>query len=47
MKIKKLKKPKTFYSPKMPIKLSWPLSAKSDKKFLLFKKKEIQNYHGI
>ena len=45
MKIKKWKKWKKCYSEKNPTKLSRPMSAKSDKKFL-FKKKKTQNYHG-
>ena len=46
MKIKKLKKWKKYYSEKSPTKLSWPMSAKSDKKKFLFKKKKPRNYHG-
>ena len=37
MKIKKNEK--QYYSEKNPAKLSWPMSAKSDKIFLLKKKK--------
>ena len=40
MKTKKLKKRKKYYSGKSRAKLSWPMSAKSDKKNILFKKKE-------
>ena len=43
MKIKELKK---FYSEKNHTKLSWPMSAKSDKKNFYSKRKKIQNYHG-
>ena len=44
MKIKKLKKLKKYYSENGPTQLSWPISAKSNKNFFLFKKKK--NYHG-
>ena len=40
MKIKKLKKLKKYYSENGPTKLSWPISATSNKKFFLFKKKK-------
>ena len=40
MKIKKLKKLKKYYSENGPTKLSWPISAKSNKNFFLFKKKK-------
>ena len=43
MKIKELKK---CYSEKNHTKLSWPMSAKSDKKNFYSKRKKIQNYHG-
>ena len=36
---------KMLFRKKNPAKLSWPMSAKSDKNFL-FKKKKEQNYHG-
>ena len=45
MKIGKLKKSKDYYSEKKPIKLSWPMSVKSDKKIFIQKEKK-QNYHG-
>ena len=37
---------KKYYSEKPPTKISWPMSAKSDKFFFLFKKEKKQNYHG-
>ena len=45
MKLKKLEKRKNYYSEKNPTKLSWPMSAKSDK-FFIQKEKKTQNYHG-
>ena len=46
MKIKKIEKMKKMLFRKKPTKLSWPMSAKSDKTFFLFKKKKkTQNYH--
>ena len=42
---KKPKKWKNYYSEKNPTKLSWPMSAKSDK-FFIQKEKKTQNYHG-
>ena len=39
MKTKKLKNWTKYYSEKSPAQLSWPMSAKSDKKDFLFKKK--------
>ena len=46
MKIKKLKKWKTYYSEKKPTKLSCPMSAKSDKKSFYSKRKKTQNCDG-
>ena len=40
----KTKNRKNYYSEKNPAKLSWPMSAKSDKFFIQKEKK--QNYHG-
>ena len=40
MKIKKLKKWKKYYSEETPTKLSWPMSAKSDKKFFFIQKEK-------
>ena len=45
MKIKKLKNLKKYYSENGPTKLSWPISAKSNKNFFLFKKKKITMAH--
>ena len=45
MKIKKLKNWKK-YSEKNPTKLSWFMSAKSNKKKIIQKEKKTQNYHG-
>ena len=39
MKLKKLEKRKNYYSEKNPTKLSWPMSAKSDKFFIQKEKK--------
>ena len=46
MKTKELKKRKKYYSGKSRAKLSWPMSAKSDKKIFYSKRKKKQNYHG-
>ena len=35
-----MKKSKTYYSEKNPIKLSWPMSVKSDKKNFIQKEKK-------
>ena len=40
MKLKKLEKRKNYYSEKNPTKLSWPMSAKSDKFFIQKEKKK-------
>ena len=37
---KKIGKMKKYYSEKTPTKISWPMSAKSDKNIFLFKKKK-------
>ena len=47
MKIKKLKQWKNCYSEKNPAKLSWPMSAKSDKKKnFIQRERKTQNYDG-
>ena len=47
MKMKKLKKQKNEKKwEKKPTKLSWPMSAKSDKNFFYSERKKAQNYHG-
>ena len=40
MKIKKLKKLKKYYLEETPTKLSWPMSAKSNKKFFFIQKEK-------
>ena len=35
-----------MYSEKKPIKLSWPMSAKSDEKIFYSERKKKQNCHG-
>ena len=36
---------KNIIQKKNPTKLSWPMSAKSDKKIFIQKEKKTQNYH--
>ena len=38
--------PTIFYSEKKRSKLSWPMSAKSDKKVFFFQKEKKKNYNG-
>ena len=35
-----------LFKKKKPTKLSWTMSAKSDKKIFIQKEKKTQNYHG-
>ena len=46
MKIKKRKNKKNIIQKKNPTELTWPMSAKSDRKKFYSKRKKIQNYHG-